>query len=168
MNDDDEMVYDETSQPEALNELDSDGAVIYINDEGPQPSYRSNVRLIIKTIYGVQKLRIATGNRVFALFCKRFGYTFESKITTKEYDNVIKNIQLSYYRIIDGISDQLSEEHKKKKIAKKDHKDLLKNLSKIKIPEGELIQTVNEMILIHQYLQLLESQVPRPKGRGLE
>lgn len=145
-----------------------------------EPKYRQAIRGIVKTVYDCQKLRIAIGGRIFALYCKRNNITFGENAPSEEVEEVedddnetlekktdpkskskdkfIKKIQENYKRIIDGMNDELNSGLKKKGLKKNKTgkiSNLYEMMNKITIKPTDLIQDLNELALVDQYVDML-------------
>jgi hypothetical protein len=142
-----ELIYDENTEPTSEEEVI------------PEPSYRPMIRNIVRTMYDLQRVRIALGGRIFALFCKRFNLEFNDEDKKKKADKIIKEVRQSYYRIIDAMNAALLAKNKKvTKSQLRDRKWLIKNLTILSFPQNEKIQSINEMIMVDQYEDMLETE----------
>lgn len=140
--------------------FDQDYTPSEIKDVGPEPVYRQNIRGIVRTLYDIQKLRIATGGRVFKLFCNRFEIDLTTPEGKEKGKTLIDEIRKSYYRIIDGMNASLATTSK---VKKKDRTSLMKNLDSLLFPTSEVIQNINEMVLVDQYEDLLQNETKHIK-----
>ncbi len=149
-----ELIYDESTAPS-----NEPSDII-------EPDYRQLVRSIVKVCYDFQSLRIQTGGRVFAAFCKKYDLTFaeasskeeedkdedelpdelsvadDSEKAKKEKDKkakkVIEAIRKSYRRIIDGMSVSISNDLEAKGI---------KKTRKAKGSKSGLLNRINTIII---------------------
>lgn len=99
---------------------------------------RSEIRTLVRGAYDLQKLRIATGNRIAANFKAKLGQEPGEKEETlnEQSQEILKVLRLSYKRISDGI---------------------------VKFPRSEadftgdeIISTLTELSLVSQYMELEE------------
>lgn len=118
------------------------------------------VRSMVRGIYDLQHLRIQAGNRIAANFRAKLGQTpdgMSEEELEKEQKSVLDNLRASYSRITDGIV----EKHSDKMVEQDDDKEVVvssKLPSRKKFIGDELISTYTELILVHQYMDLLASE----------
>lgn len=97
----------------------------------------SNIRVMVRGAYDLQKLRIQTGNRIVANFkSKVLGQepSAPESDLEKEEKNILDLLRLSYRRITDGVADTLP--------------------TRKKFKGDELISSYTELCLLDQYFNL--------------
>lgn len=93
------------------------------------------IKAIVNSCYDVQKLRIQTGNRIVANFQSKLGIKPGKKPETKEVDRLLLIIRREYGQITEGMI------------------KLTKNFK-----PGKIITEWTELLLIHQYETLFDSE----------
>ena len=97
----------------------------------------SVLNVSVRSLYELQHLRIATGNRICAAFRVKLGLApSQAEKEDKEAEKLLSQLRSEYSLITDGI----------------------KRVTKNTRPSGELITTVAEMQLIESYERLVESE----------
>ena len=97
----------------------------------------SVLNISVRSLYELQHLRIATGNRICAAFRVKLGLApSQPEKEDKEAEKLLSQLRSEYALITDGI----------------------KRVTKNTRPSGELITTVAEMQLIESYERLVESE----------
>ena len=97
----------------------------------------SVLNVSVRSLYELQHLRIATGNRICAAFRVKLGLApSQAEKEDKEAEKLLSQLRSEYALITDGI----------------------KRVTKNTKPSGELITTVAEMQLIESYERLVESE----------
>ena len=97
----------------------------------------SVLNVSVRSLYELQHLRIATGNRICAAFRVKLGLApSQAEKEDKEAEKLLSQLRAEYSLITDGI----------------------KRVTKNTRPTGELITTVAEMQLIESYERLVESE----------
>ena len=97
----------------------------------------SVLNISVRSLYELQHLRIATGNRICAAFRVKLGLApSQAEKEDKEAEKLLNQLRSEYALITDGI----------------------KRVTKNTRPSGELITTVAEMQLIESYERLVESE----------
>lgn len=122
-----------------------------------EPEYRRNIRHIVKTFYDLQKIRIAHGNRVYSIFCERYEKNKDEK------EEVIENVRKNYYRLIDGLNDNIKSKLKKDNITPLSRAETIRNMKKIIYPEDSVIKNMNELIIVEQYEDILGNEIKQKK-----
>lgn len=99
----------------------------------------SNIRTLVRGAYDLQKLRIQTGNRVVANFKAKLGQSPGEKeeVIDEEGQTLMEILRLEHSRITDGVVDLPSP---------------------AKFKGEELISTYTELVLVHEYLELLDQE----------
>ena len=111
---------------------------------------KMKIRNLISGLYGIQKLRIATGNRIVASFNSQLGQKPSTKQEDmdKEVKSMIDQLRAEYDRITDAyISEKITVNAAIKKMQNKEGDKGL-----------ELIRSKLDYDLIDSYMKLLESE----------
>lgn len=123
------------------------------------PTKQTNpVRSMVRGIYDLQHLRIQAGNRIAANFRSKLGQTpdgMSEEDLEKEQKSVLDDLRKSYVRITDGIVENHTQDNQDD-----DEKEIVtSNLpTRKKFIGDNLISTYTELILVHQYIELLASE----------
>lgn len=75
---------------------------------------QTNIRVMVRGVYDLQKMRIQTGNRITGNFKHKLGQkpSQSEADLEKESKDILKQLRLSYDRITDGIADGLPTQRK--------------------------------------------------------
>lgn len=75
-------------------------------------SRKKNLRVLTKSLYDLQKLRVSTGNRIAINFRAKLGQEPGEELTEKEGKEVLEVIKLEWKRLTDGIVNMTPREVK--------------------------------------------------------
>lgn len=118
------------------------------------------VRSMVRGIYDLQHLRIQSGNRLAANFRVGLGQTpdgMSEEDMDKEQKKVLDLLRQSYSRITDGIVEQ----HSERMVEDNENSEVVvaaKLPTRKKFKGDGLISNYTELVLVHQYLELLGSE----------
>jgi len=97
----------------------------------------SDIRTLVRSTYDLQKIRIQMGNRIAGQFKVKLGQAPGTSeiMLEQEAKNILKALRLSYDRITDGLV-------------------LNKRWSKVQFKSDGIIDTITELALVAQYLEI--------------
>jgi len=99
---------------------------------------KQNLKAIVRGCYDIQKIRIATGNRIVANFRSKLGLkSSEKEKDKKEANKLLKRIRKDYKLITDGIINLPSRK---------------------KFRKGAIISEYAELVLVHGYLFSIKNE----------
>lgn len=114
-----------------------------------EDSVKTQIRNLISTLYGIQEVRIGTGNRLTAQFKQSLGIAPSTKDedADKEVVKLLASLKEDYGRITDGIAENNFSLKKQISLLLKDDKNPLK-----------VVRDTTDYSLIRSYMFLLDSE----------